>query len=66
MYDYYKALAVVDGCFFPKDKLNYSWMIPGVNYFSHVLVINRKIIFLSMAKIMFSVQKYLFSLCGFK
>lgn len=46
MFDYCKALAVVDGCFFPKDKLNYSWMIPGVNYFSHLLVRNRKIIFL--------------------
>lgn len=42
MYDYYKVLAVVDGCFSPKEKLNYSWMVPVVDFFFHALVINKK------------------------
>lgn len=56
MYDCYKALAVVDGCFFPKKKLNYSWMIPVVDSFSHALVINRKIFFVNVKNYMFSVE----------
>lgn len=36
--------------FFSKEKFNYSWMIPVVDYFSHTLVINRKIIFCKCQK----------------
>lgn len=37
--------------FFSKEKLNYSCKIPVVDYFSHALVINRKIIFCKCQKL---------------
>lgn len=37
--------------FFSKEKFNYSWVIPVVDYFSHALVINRKIILCKCQKL---------------